>query len=90
MNETFLIAQLMMLIIIGVAIRLLVEFVRSKNGTLRKIMIAYFSVEIFMYTGWVIFLCLAGRHNDLIYTIILSLPKAVIKIRLLKWIQTGK
>lgn len=73
-----------------IAVFILRQFVISKNGELRKIMIAYFSIEIFIYGSALVYFWLSENGYKVIplhfFRIILIVPKALIKIWLLKYL----
>lgn len=74
-----------------VAIFVLREFIISKDGLLRKIMIAYFCVEIFTYGGAAIFFLLQHNHIEIIsieaFRIMVILPKVAVKLWLLYYFK---
>lgn len=75
--------ETMFLIVAAIGLFVVREFVIIKNGVLRKIMIAYFCVEVFTYTISAVFFM--GWLPITIETlrIIVIVPKVIIKIRLL-------
>lgn len=73
----------MFLIVAAIGLFVVREFIMVKNGVLRKIMIAYFCVEVFTYSMSGIFFM--GWLPITIETlrIIVIVPKVIVKIRLL-------
>lgn len=74
----WIISVILFIIIETVAILLVREFVMSKNGMLRKLMIWYFAIEIWVY---IVFFYYFGNAIEVIgFFLLASLPKAIIKI----------
>lgn len=73
-----------------IAIFVLIEFVRAKDGMLRKLMICYFIVEFYTYFGASIYyLAVHERWTTMgsdIYRIIIITPKVFVKLALLTWL----
>lgn len=90
MNTEFWISEALFFIVYTVATFVLIEFIRSRDGMLRKIMIAYFVIEIFTYAGSALYfwafetklIALPISH----FRIIILIPKMIIKLILLKWL----
>src|SRR5579872_6461652 len=86
--------EVLFAIVYVVAIFVLWEFIRARDGMLRKIMIAYFSVEIFMYLGSAIYFYTAWYKHPIMnpdaFRVIVILPKVVIKLWLLWWLKRGR
>ena len=72
-----------------IAIFVMVEFIKSKDGELRKIMIAYFAIEVFIYLSSSIYSYLEWKHIEIISRMVFSditvSIKDVVKIWLLSW-----
>lgn len=72
----------------------LYEFIRTKNGALRKIMIAYFADEVFTYVCAALFYLLQSMDKSPIhihvYLVIILVPKAIIKVILYTWLRNRK
>lgn len=69
------------------------EFIISKNGTLRKIMICYFSVEVFIFGGGAFYVMYWHKIIPTPVTwflIFLTVPKDVVKLWLLSWLIKGR
>ncbi len=74
------------MIIEGVAILVLREFIISRDGKLRLLMIGYFAVEIWAQAMFYYFF---GRvyPQAIEYYVMASLPKAVIKVMLFLYLK---
>lgn len=85
MGANLFVSELLFSIIICVAILVLWQFVRSRNGMLRKIMIAYFIVEIYIFTFSAIY-----WYDPFIpvntFRMLILIPKVIVKLWLLWWI----
>jgi hypothetical protein len=72
-----------------IAIFVMVEFIKTKDGELRKIMIAYFAIEVFIYLSSSIYSYLEWKHIEIISRMAFSdmtvSIKDVVKIWLLSW-----
>ena len=70
------------------------EFIISKDGMLRKIMIAYFAVEVFTYLGAAIyFLAIEEKWSDMsinTFRIVVITPKVFVKLWLLWYLKSGR
>lgn len=70
------------------------EFVKSKDGQLRKIMIAYFGVEVFVYLSSAIYFWVVWEKVDIFsintFRIIVIIPKVAVKLWLLWWFKGRK
>ena len=86
---TLIITQLLLSIIMFVAAIVAYEFYISRNGVLRKIMIANFTIEIFIYISTMTYVLLYEPVYSMWWNGIL-LPKAFIKLRLLYYLRTKK
>lgn len=85
------IAQVLFGIIYVIGIFVLREFIISKDGVLRKIMIQYFAVELYVYAGSAFyFFFLKDRIPIGIFLIIILSPKAISKLPLLWYLVQGR
>src|SRR5579859_2434040 len=87
--------EVLFAIIYVIAIFVLWEFIRARDGLLRKIMIAYFSVEVFTYLGSAVYFYyswLLGRNafNVDIFRFTIIIPKVAVKLWLLWWLKKGR
>lgn len=94
MFENFLFNEVLMAIVYLIAIFVVLEFARTKDGVLRKIMIAYFSVEAFMYMASAVYFAGIRYHflyisPDLFRATVL-IPKVVVKLWLLWYLVKGR
>jgi hypothetical protein len=96
----------MNLMIIGIALLFYVsltatfvvrEFIRTKNGILRKIMIWYYVMEIYTYGGSGVFFILFIKNvipmiwlNMGIFLIVIVVPKVIVKHWLLWYLTKGR
>lgn len=86
--------EILLFIIVCVGCMVLREFVLSKDGTLRKILIAYFAVEVFIF--WLTGLFLYASYFKLINIPIellryfLLLPKAAVKVWLFLYLKKNR
>jgi hypothetical protein len=76
---------IMFLIVEGVAVLLLREFVISHNGRLRILMIWYFAIEIWVYL--VFFVLLHNVPQSLTYVILALIPKSIVKLNILYYLK---
>lgn len=70
------------------------EFIKSKDGILRKIMIGYFIVEVYAYLGSAIYFLLVDAKVHIfgidIFRIIIITPKAIMMLCLWWWMKWGR
>ena len=90
----FIVIELLLSLVGGIGVLVLREFIISKDGMLRKIMIAYFSVEVYTYLGMAVYLFLT-RYKKIeldidVVRYILIVPKVLIKLWLLSWLIQGR
>lgn len=82
--------EMMLIVVFAFAILVAREFYRSRNGTLRKLMIAYFVIEAFVYGTSALYFYLYDQHITTIgvdtFRLIVIAPKFVMKICLLIWL----
>lgn len=89
MNELVL-SEVMTVIIVLIGFIIARDFYISRNGILRKILIWYFIVEVFIYA-----LAFLYWANDLalsvgVFRLIVLTPKFIIKVRLLYYLKFKK
>lgn len=90
MNTEFWISEILFFIVYTIAIFVLREFIRTKDGMLRKIMIGYFAIEVFVYmtSAWD-FLAIKEGWPSLsisVLRLVVLGPKVAIKGVLLWWL----
>lgn len=81
---------LLFLLVIAVAVLVLLEFINSKDGLLRKIMIGYFAIELLVWgAGLAAFLNGYFLGAEWLWVVVLF-PKAILKCYLLKYLLDKK
>lgn len=94
MVANLLLSELLFGITYIIAALVLWEFIKTKNGELRIIMITYFSVEIFVYLGSGIYFFLLWEKLTTLsldsFAIIVTFPKVIVKLWLLKYLKHGR
>lgn len=94
MNTEFWLSEILFFIVYSIALLVLREFVISKDGMLRKLMIAYFIVEFYTYFGAAVYYL--GVHEKWItlrpetYRVIIATPKVCVKLCLLWWLVKNR
>src|SRR6186713_401818 len=92
--SNFIITEILFAIVWIIGAFVLREFVISRNGMLRKIMITYFSVEVFTYLGaGIYFLATEEKWTDMsinAFRIIVIVPKVCVKLWLLWYLKRGQ
>lgn len=87
-------SELLFAVIYVVAFLVLREFIKARDGMLRRIMIAYFCVEIFVYLGSAIYFFMVAYNMTTLsinaFRILIIFPKVVVKLWLLWWLKTGR
>jgi hypothetical protein len=90
MDSNLFISELLFTIIVGVAILVFWQLLISKNGMLRKIMLAYFLVEIYMFTFSAIWWYWEDKGVHILplgtFRMLVLIPKVIVKIWLLWWL----
>lgn len=76
------------IIIEGVAILVLWEFIKSDDGTLRRLMIGYFAVEIWVQAVFYWKFGITGKADAIEYYLLAAIPKAGIKILLFLYLRS--
>lgn len=94
MTQGLFLSEVMFFVIITIAVLVLREFIRSKNGTLRKIFIAYFSIEVFIYGCSALYFYAVEKWGfkmsaDVFRLIVLT-PKVAIKLVLFWYLVNVK
>lgn len=90
MSVNLFISELLFSIIIMIGLLVFWQLKRSRNGVFRKIMMAYFLVEVYVYTLSAIYWW-TGENGYYfmplhIFRLIILCPKAAIKLVLLWWL----
>lgn len=84
-------SEILFTIIVAVATLVFWQLKMSKNGMLRKILMAYFLVEIYMFSLMAVFWWYADRGNPIMsiqaFRLWVLIPKTAIKVVLLGWLM---
>lgn len=93
MVDNLILTEVLFFIVYAIGMLVVWEFVKAKDGMLRKIMIAYFSVEVaiyFMAAGYfyLVYLKKPPVSPD-VFRIIFIAPKVCVKLWLLWWLKIG-
>jgi hypothetical protein len=90
MDGNLFISELLFTIIVGVAALVFWQLLISKNGMLRKIMLAYFLVEIYMFTFSGIYWYWEDKDVLIVslntFRMLVLIPKVIVKLWLLWWL----
>lgn len=90
MSNNLFLSALMFIIITFISALVAWRLYQSKNGTLRKIMIAYFLVEVFIYSCSALFFWkeeYGAPLNVGLFRAVVLTPKAIVMIWLLSWLS---
>lgn len=94
MKEGLLMNELLFLVISTIGVVLAWAFYRSKNGILRKLMIWYFCVDVYVYLSSAIYFWLAETGYPVItllaFRFLVLIPKAIMNLRILYYLRTKK
>lgn len=90
MKQQFLISELTFLIIAAIGYFVVKELIRSKDGELRKIMIAYYSSVVFMYVFAIIYFIWPQMMPMVTFRIIVCIPKAAAMLWLYSFLRRNK
>jgi len=75
-------------------LKVMSEFIQTRNGILRKILICYFAVESFTYLSAALFFLVTNyKWSDMTietYRLIVITPKAIVKIWLIWYLKTTR
>jgi hypothetical protein len=92
-NELF-ISEVLFLIIMLIGTFVAYEFYKSKDGILRKLMIWYFVIDVYVYASSALYFWLSDIGFDVIslgmFRLCVLIPKAAIKLRILYYLRTKK
>lgn len=90
MTQTFIISELIFLIIASIGFFVVRELIRSKDGELRKIMITYYSSIVFMYVFAAVYFIWPSMMDLVTFRIIVCLPKAAAMLWLYSFLRRNK
>lgn len=87
-------SEILFFIIITIAGLVAWQFIKSRNGMLRKIMIAYFCTEIFVYGASAVYFWMYANHytkmNIDVFRVIVITPKTIMMLWLYLWLRKKK
>lgn len=94
MTENLFLTEILFTIIIVIAGLVLVKFIRSKDGMLRKLMIGYFAIEIFVYFSSALYFWAIEKTDfkmsiDL-FRVLAITPKAIMMLLLYSYLSKNK
>lgn len=91
MSNNLFLSELMFITIAMIASLVFRRLYISRNGMLRKIMIAYFLVEVFIYTSSAVYFWMLEKSKPIVtvdvFRLVILTPKALIMIWLLSWLS---
>lgn len=87
MNQGLLISEIIFAVIYIIAGFVVYELVKSKDGQLRKIMIAYFCSIIFVYGGSALYFLIPNNISLNTFRIVICTPKALIMLWLYSYLR---
>jgi hypothetical protein len=90
MTGNLFVSEVLFTIIIAIGFLVFWQLKISRNGTLRKIMMAYFLIEIYVYSLSAIYWWAIDRGvvpvPITVFRLVVLIPKAAVKIVLLVWL----
>jgi uncharacterized membrane protein YeaQ/YmgE (transglycosylase-associated protein family) len=86
-NQGLLISEIIFAVIYLIAGLIVYELVKSKDGELRKIMIAYFCAIIIIYGGAAIYSLYPEKMDINTFRIIVCTPKAITMLWLYRYLR---
>lgn len=90
MTNNLFVSEILFLIITMIAMMVVWQLYISKNGTLRKIMITYFIIEVFIYSASAIYFWRQENDRSVLpiemFRLIILTPKAAVKLWLFFWL----
>lgn len=90
MTQQFLISELIFITIAAIGYFVVKELIQSKDGELRKIMIAYYSSIVFMYGFAAIYFIWPHMMDLVTFRIIVCIPKAGTMLWLYSYLRRNK
>jgi glycerol uptake facilitator-like aquaporin len=91
MTNNLFFSEILFTIIVMIGLMVFWQLYKSKDGTLRKIMITYFLVEVFIYTAsGIYFWKVENGTTDLsidMFRLMILTPKAAVKLWLFFWLS---
>lgn len=90
MDANLFFSEILFAIIVAVAVLVFWQLKISRNGLLRKILMAYFLIEIYMFSLMAVYWWYADRGDPLMsikeLRLLVLIPKTAIKLVLLAWL----
>jgi hypothetical protein len=90
MSNNLFFSEILFSIIITIGLMVFWQLYISKDGMLRKIMITYFLIEVFIYTASAIYFWMVEKGNTSLsiemFRLIILTPKAAVKLWLFFWL----
>lgn len=91
MTWSILVSETLFTIIIAVDFLVAMEFLRSRDGgTLRSLMVAYFSIDVYVYLLGSLYVAGYIHMPDGFFRLIVLGPKAAVEIRLFLYLRKQK
>lgn len=91
MTWSLLVSETLFTIIIAVDFLVAVEFYRSHDeGTLRKLMFTYFSIDVYVYLLGSLYVAGYIHMPDGLFRFIVLAPKAAVELRLFLYLRSQK
>jgi hypothetical protein len=94
MGGNLFVSEILMLTVTIIAFLVFWQLYRSRNGSLRKIMMAYFLAEVNVYGLSCIYWYMAAKGYDVLSTevfrLIVLVPKAIVMLILLNYLRKQK
>lgn len=90
MTQGLLISEIIFITIAAIGGFVVHELIKSKDGELRKIMIAYYSSIVFMYGFAAIYFLWPSMMDLMTFRIIVSVPKALTMLWLYSFLRRNK
>jgi uncharacterized membrane protein YeaQ/YmgE (transglycosylase-associated protein family) len=87
MNQGLLISEIIFAVIYTIAGFIVYELIKSKDGELRKIMIAYFFSIILVYAGSAVYFLIPNPISLNTFRIVVCAPKAIIMLWLYSYLR---
>lgn len=91
MTNNLFLSELMFITVAMIASLVFRRLYISKNGTLRKIMITYFLIEVFIYASSAVYFWMLEKDKAVVtvdvFRLIILTPKALVMLWLLSWLS---
>jgi hypothetical protein len=93
MGSNLFVSEILMVTITLIAFAVFWQLMRSKNGVLRKIMMGYFLIEVYVYGFSVVYWWLVGKGKGFdveLFRVLVIVPKAIMMLILLRYLIKQK